>query len=259
MYNEKAVACVGQVKEAICSVWAETTSGREGNDVASSLLRILEHVVTSNPDIKRIITWSDSCVPQNKNAFMSTAVMYFLKTHPQIQSVEMKYSLPGHSAVQEVDQVHSALEKSFAIAEFYSPLSLVNVILKTNRHNPYKVIQMRDFHFLDFKKFFNNAYEFKVVPFTKVSALQFLQGSTVVGFKTSHADAEYIKVDVLKRCTTTRQTKNAKTVKTPETERLEVKALKQVGLSQEKLKDLKSMLQFMPMKDREYYQRLHKI
>ncbi|KAK3783301.1 hypothetical protein RRG08_007600, partial [Elysia crispata] len=53
------------------------------------------------------------------------------------------------------------------------------------------------------------------------------QGSTVVGFKTSHADAEYIKVDVLKRCTTTRQTKNAKTVKTPETERLEVKALKQ--------------------------------
>ena len=118
MYNETAVACVGQVKEAICSVWAETTSGREGNDIASSLLRILEHVVTSNPDIKRIITWSDSCVPQNKNAFMSTAVMYFLKTHPQIQSVEMKYSLPGHSAVQEVDQVHSALEKSFAIAEF---------------------------------------------------------------------------------------------------------------------------------------------
>ncbi|KAK3802819.1 hypothetical protein RRG08_012331 [Elysia crispata] len=41
------------------------------------------------------------------------------------------------------------------------------------------------------------------------------QGSTVVGFKTSHADAEYIKVDVLKRCTKTRQTKNAKTVKTP--------------------------------------------
>ncbi|KAK3791941.1 hypothetical protein RRG08_031004 [Elysia crispata] len=55
------------------------------------------------------------------------------------------------------------------------------------------------------------------------------QGSTVVGFKTSHADAEYIKVDVLKRCTKTRQTKNAKTVKTPETERLEVKALKQVA------------------------------
>ncbi|KAK3792947.1 hypothetical protein RRG08_064210 [Elysia crispata] len=57
------------------------------------------------------------------------------------------------------------------------------------------------------------------------------QGSTVVGFKTSHADAEYIKVDVLKRCTKTRQTKNAKTVKTPETERLEVKALKQNGVA----------------------------
>ena len=87
------------------------------------------------PNIKKkIITWSDSRVPQNKNASTSTAILNFLEKNPGIENVEMNYSFPGHSDVQDADQVHSALEKSFSISEFSSPgpLSLLNVILKVN-------------------------------------------------------------------------------------------------------------------------------
>lgn len=257
VYNETAVASICGKKQAICAIWTETTSGREGNDIASSVVRILEETVKLKPDVKTIITWSDSCVPQNKNAMMSTAILNFLDKNPQIESVEMKYSLSGHSAVQEVDRVHSALEKSFAISEFYSPVSLLNVIMKTSRQNPYKVIQMRDNDFLNFKKFCISKYEFKIVPFTKVSALKFTQGSTIVGYKTSHADDLYVNVDVLKRHITTRKNKNGATPN--QTLTLEPKVVKQTALSKEKLKDLKDMLQFMPLKDREYYEKVHKI
>lgn len=58
-------------------------------------------------------------MPQNKNSIMALAVQYFIKNHPEIESVTMKYSLPGHSCIQEVDNAHSQIEKVLAINEFF--------------------------------------------------------------------------------------------------------------------------------------------
>lgn len=257
MYNETAVASSNGQKQPICAVWAETTSGREGNDIASSLVKILEQTVERFPEAEDIITWSDSCVPQNRNSFMSTAVYSFLEMHPNIKSVEMKYSLPGHSVVQEVDQVHSALEKSFEISEFYSPLSLLNVIIKTNRHNPYKVIQMRDGFFINYKQYCQIMHEFSLVPFSKVAALRFEQGSYNLGYKLSHADKQFTQICVVRRATALRKNKNSTSTPIPVT--LQPKPMRAAALLKEKLKDLKDMLKFMSLRDREYYERVHNI
>lgn len=73
VYNLTAY-CGGQI---YCAIWSETVSGRAGNDLASALVRILVHILVQNPHIKEIVTWSNSCVRQNPNSLMSTAIIIF--------------------------------------------------------------------------------------------------------------------------------------------------------------------------------------
>ena len=50
-----------------CTVWI--TSGGNGNDIASAFTKLLEIVVSEN-EFTDLITWSDSCVPQNRNSLI---------------------------------------------------------------------------------------------------------------------------------------------------------------------------------------------
>ena len=99
------------------NVWL---GGGAGNEIATCVKKLLEDIVENNPLVSKIITWSDSCVPQNKNYFMFTAILSFLHSNVGISSVTMKFSLPGHSLCQEVDNIHSLLETEFEINEFSS-------------------------------------------------------------------------------------------------------------------------------------------
>ena len=53
----------------------ELTSGRSANDLASSLSKVLEDVPETFPKDNHI-TWSDGCVPQNRNSIMTTALIH---------------------------------------------------------------------------------------------------------------------------------------------------------------------------------------
>lgn len=105
-------------KKGYCAVWTEAMSGRGGNDMASAIVKILERAVQDHPEVTEIVTWSDSCVPQNRNSIMSFAIVEFLSRNTKIRKITMKYSTPGHSAVQEVDNMHSNIEKAMASSEF---------------------------------------------------------------------------------------------------------------------------------------------
>ena len=74
---------------------------------------------------------------------MAVAMLNFVQTHPTLKSVVRKYSVPGHSCIQEVDNLHSQLETVFRKAEFYSPLSLNRLIDAANKKRPFKVIEIR--------------------------------------------------------------------------------------------------------------------
>ena len=101
MYNLTAST---SSKECYCSIWTEMTSGRAGIDIASSFISILEKVLVDHPNITNIICWSDSCVPQNRNSHISQATLVFLSQVEIINTITMKYSVSGHSCVQEVDR-----------------------------------------------------------------------------------------------------------------------------------------------------------
>ena len=133
-------------KQGYYSVWLESTSGRFGNDLASVFVTILKSVVNERPAVSEITTWSDSCVPQNRNCIMSVALLKFMDDNPQVQEITTKFSSPGHGAVQEVDNIHSCIKRAMNIAEFYSLVSFLRILLHANRHHPYKTIQMRAKH-----------------------------------------------------------------------------------------------------------------
>ena len=110
-HNVMTAHCSGD-KRGYGALWHEGQNGRSGNDIASSVMKLLEAIVEANSDdprIKHINLWSDSCVPQNR--FFATAVKVFLKNDPQVLTIEHKFCEPGHSTIQEVDNLHSQIEQ----------------------------------------------------------------------------------------------------------------------------------------------------
>ena len=57
---------VQQTKKVYCAVWLENLAGRAYNDIASSIVKILESVVGDNPAVTDHVLWLDSCVPLTK-------------------------------------------------------------------------------------------------------------------------------------------------------------------------------------------------
>ena len=89
--------------------------------LSALFIRFYAMSIRSTQKSNASFTWSDSCVSQNRNSFILTAILHFLHEHATIASVEMKYSVPGHSCIQEVDNIHSQLERWVKVDEFFQP------------------------------------------------------------------------------------------------------------------------------------------
>ena len=151
VFNLTAHVSDGKHKEGYCAIWHEGIGGRGGNDIASALVKILGRVVSDFPNTLHLILWSDSCIAQNKNSIISTALKIFMKDTSCVKSITQKFGEAGHSPVQEVDNMHSIFYRTLKFADFYSPLSLVRIILHDHRTRSFQVLQLtpncfRDFH-----------------------------------------------------------------------------------------------------------------
>lgn len=92
----------------------------------------------------------------------------------------MKFSIPGHSCIQDVDQIQSNIENATKLFEVWSPVSLIKVILSANKHSLYNIIQMKQsFSLLLFTV---KNFGYSKVPYTHVAQLKFVQS-----YKRSHA------------------------------------------------------------------------
>jgi len=93
-------------------------------------------VVQQKPDVTELILWAGSRVPQNRNSMMSVALLKFLIEHIQMNKLTQKFCEPGHSSIQEVDNLHSQIERNLQHTEVYSPLGVVRLMLSVNRKKP---------------------------------------------------------------------------------------------------------------------------
>ena len=75
--------------------------------------------------------------PPKKQKFIyhRQCYMRFLSSNSQILFIMMKYSIPGHSCVQEVDNMHRQVQDVMHISEFYSPLLFIRVLAKSIETN----------------------------------------------------------------------------------------------------------------------------
>jgi hypothetical protein len=109
----------------------------------------------------------DSCIAQNKNSIICFALTNFINTHKNITQITIKYSVPGHSSVQEVDNAHSYIEKTLKNNECFSLSSIIRLIKVSNRKNPYQVLEMKKENFRDFQSC-AKLLNYKIIPFTKI-------------------------------------------------------------------------------------------
>ena len=98
----------------------------------------------------------------------------FLKNHPEIVSIEHKYCEPGHSSIQEMDNLHSQIEAVCRHTEIYSPVGLMRMLKKVHRSKPMKIIQMKSQDFKDFGSIARQG-KYDRVPFPKVKSLLYKQ------------------------------------------------------------------------------------
>lgn len=241
-------------KEIYCALWSELIGGRTGNDIASAVAAILSKVFSGHPNIKELITWSDSCVPQNRNSIMSYQMQDTLKKLPHVQSITMKFCEPGHSSIQEVDAVHSAIEHYFAKLEIHSPLTLTRLMIKARKKEPYIVIQMKSSDFLDFQSCSKEYKGYSKVPFTKVKELRFVSTEHKrVYYKENFGSASHELVKIAPEAAVVKKGRGVSKVTVIE-ELLEPGPLPRLSsLPEEKIKDVKSLLKFMPLEDQAYY------
>lgn len=278
----------GQIQQ-YCLVWHELISGRAGNNLASTVYKFLEDILAKNDGIKRFILWSDSCVPQNKNSIMSFAIQTFLKKHPSVEEIIQRFSEPGHGVVQEVDAIHSKIERWLKNMEIFSPLSLVRLLVHkaTKDNTSITVIQMLEKDFFDYQTP-AKTLNYSLIPYTKVKEIA-LHNSNLftVKFRTSFTEEKPTEINLVckdtprkqdkkqadkkkKASTTSRQNlpkkskqqdtskKTSSTTSVPKTP--EIPAAKPIYakpvISLEKKKDIQSMEKYMPEIDKQFYNAL---
>jgi len=247
VYNLTAHCATNKI--AYNAIWSEAMAGRGANEIASALMIILEQVVTSLPHIRKIILWSDSCVPQNKNSILSSALRLFLQNHTHLVSIEQKYCTPGHSSIQEVDNIHSHIEKHLSKVDIFSPLSLVRH-MKDVRRDVMEIHQMKPNEFKDFHEVSMKFY-FKNVPYNRVKSLTYLS---------IYPYHMYYKLSFAKDCPTIVACLKRQTRSSENPNWIDARTITKVPhVCELKKKDIESMLKFMPLGDRTFMEMLLKI
>ena len=239
-------------KKGYCVLWHEAMSGRGGNDIASAVTCMLEKILADFPNIDRFVLWFDSCVPQNRNSFMSVCLREFLIKHPNIKIIEQKFCEPGHSSIQEVDNIHSQIDRSLFPAEIFSPLGLLRALKNVNRRNSFVVIQMQQAKVKNFSQV-ASLMNYKSVPYFSVKCLLYRADHHNHVFYKETFQGSYNEARLIK--------KHQIRGKQPTTEiaiPFAKISTKDYALSKEKKKDIESMFAYMPAIDVAFYKTVMK-
>lgn len=145
-------------KKTYCCMWDESVGGRGANEMASCFFKWLETVPLS-PTVKKLVIWSDNCPSQNRNGGMVMCYLQILKKFPQLQVIEHKFLLRGHTHL-EADSAHSLIERQWRKETQFKimvPWDWQQLVRICNKKNPFTVISMEQENFKNFKSLYEGA------------------------------------------------------------------------------------------------------
>ena len=90
-----------------------------------------------------------------------------------LKTIVQKFSEPCHSEIQEIDAVHSAIDRFLKLKEIYSPLDLITKLKNyPSKKFALKIIEMIP---TDFKVYSSLANQLNVhnVPFSKIKSIKY--------------------------------------------------------------------------------------
>lgn len=242
---------------AICYLWDETIAARGGREIASCLYAFLKQIPV---DIEEVNFFSDSCPGQNRNIFVALMFLFLTK---ELSSkgrkivINHKFLEAGHTHM-EADSVHALIEKTRkktnALIEL--PRDWANLIRMIPRKPPIIVHEMQQDQFLNFKELLETAFVQKKVntagepvKWTKIKWMQFRWDKpNEMQYKIYFGNDEQFKTISFVKKNTRHST---------DTDfNLRPISNKPLPLSNEKLKDLKDLMQYIQPNSRIFYNAL---
>lgn len=157
--------------------------------------------------------------------------------------------------MQEIDIIHSQIEKVFRKKDFYSLIGIVRLLKQVNIHNPFRIIPMKPQDFKDYGSV-AKLLNYKTLPYASVSTVKFTWSLGTTHYKSSHDLYEPENCGINKfdetpkiRC---KGTKNKASADCVLMMKPEINGAI-TPLAEEMEKDFRTALRYMPLQDTEWY------
>lgn len=123
-------------------MWSENVASRGANEIGSCLMKHMkDNLALQNAE--EIILYSDSCGGQNRNIKMTLLLKKLLSTLENVNSIEQKFFISGHS-YNSCDRCFGIIEKQRkATADIFVPAHWENVVRVAKKKDPkFEVVRM---------------------------------------------------------------------------------------------------------------------
>ncbi|CAG5028876.1 unnamed protein product [Parnassius apollo] len=171
---------VDKVKKKLFMACKETENFEEGDKILTA--DCAENVIVCSNGNGHAL----NCEEEGKQTLTEKRAIISSPEAKQVTEITQKFSEPGHGNVQEIDAVHSLIERNLRHQEIFRPLSLMRAFLKIkSKALTFKFLQMVDD---DFHCYHEEAvkYGFNQIPFSKVKAITYNKYKwNILQYKTS--------------------------------------------------------------------------
>ncbi len=85
---------VGSTNQGIFNVWLEHEASKGTQEVGSCLRK---YIMSISHPVKKLLLWSDSCGGQNRSIKLVLMLMHTLQNHPSLETISLRFLESGHS------------------------------------------------------------------------------------------------------------------------------------------------------------------
>lgn len=237
---------VGSTGQGRFNIWLEHEASKGTQEVGSCLKKFIDNIAYP---VEELLLWSDSCGGQNRSIKLVLMMIYILQNHRSLETISLRYLLPGHSFLPNDSDFGDAERPMKKIECLYTDTDYTKAMKKCRTKNKFHVQRMHPEDFLSTKKLENAITNRKVdINKKKVSWLDtheiLLEKSQPFIIKMRNKiDGDFQCVDIKKRGPLI------------DFKDIELENLWPNGrvLSTEKINDLKQLLKLVPDKKKNFY------
>lgn len=144
----------GRTDKGFFHTWLENQAGRGAQEIASCLIKFLEHNL--QPEAEELIMWSDSCGGQNRNRLMCLLMHHWLAKQKNLQRICLRFLLSGHS-FNVCDSDFASVENQVKIKQqIFLPSEILKIMRECRHQNPFVVTEMNTPDFISAQNLLTN-------------------------------------------------------------------------------------------------------